>query len=190
MVTKNGIIKKTAASAYINIKNELLGIILNDSDELLCVKPLLGDKDIITFSKNGFGVRYHSTEVRETSRLSKGVIAGTFAEDDRIVGLDILNKNDSYIMVITNKGNMKKCSLDTFKTMNRMDKPLRIVNIDTNDSIFKIRTIRGNEKFKVYTKENIVEFKAEDIIEIPRMSKFKKMIPVNRGNMLVELVED
>jgi len=190
MVTKNGIIKKTAASAYVNIKNELLGIILNDGDELLCVKPLLGDKDIITFSEKGFGVRYHSTEVRETSRLSKGVIAGTFSENDRIVGLDILNKNDKYIMVITNKGNMKKCSLDTFKTMNRMDKPLRIVSIDNNDSIFKIRTIRGNEKFKVYTKENIVEFKAEDVIELPRMSKCKKMIPVNRGNMLVELVED
>lgn len=190
MVTKNGIIKKTSASAYVNIKNELLGIILNDGDELLCVKPLLGEKDIITFSEKGFGVRYNSSEVRETSRLSKGVIAGTFSEDDRIIGFDILNKNDKYIMVITTKGNMKKCSLDTFKTMNRMDKPLRIVTIDSNDPIFKVRTIRGNEKFKLYTKESIVEFKADDVVELPRMSKCKKMIPVTRGNMLIELMEE
>lgn len=190
MITKNGIIKKTLASSYSNIKNELLGIALNDGDELLMVKQMLGDKDIIVYSNKGNGIRYNTSEIRETSRLTKGVNAGNFPDNEYPIGFDVLNKNDKYILVITNKGNSKKSSLDTFKTMTRSSKPLRLVSVDSGDSIFKIRTIRGDEEFKLFTKENIQEFKSKDIVELPRLSKCKKTFPVGKGNVLVELIEN
>ena len=189
MITKNGIIKKTLADSYTNIKNELLGLIIKDDDELVCVKLLVGDKDIIVYTASGFGVRFNSSEIRETSRMSIGVKAISMSDEDTIVGMDILNPKDKYILVITQKGNAKKCTLETFKTMNRADKPLRIVTLDDSDEIFKIQTIKGKEKFDVFTKDGIEKIDCDDIVELPRLSKGKKTIPVRKGNVLVELFE-
>lgn len=189
MITKNGMIKKTLADSYVNIKNELLGLIIKDDDELVCVKLLVGDKDIVVYTSSGFGVRFNSSEIRETSRMSIGVKAISMTNDDTIIGMDIINPKDKYILVITNKGNAKKCTLDTFKTMNRADKPLRIVTLDSGDEIFKIKTIHGDEKYKLFTKDNIEKLDCEDIVELPRLSKGKKTIPVRKGNVLVELFD-
>ena len=189
MITKKGIIKKTLANAYTNIKNELLGLIVKDDDELVCVKLLAGDRDIVVYTSSGFGVRFNSEEIRETSRMSVGVKAISMSDDDTIVGMDIVNPKDKYILVITQKGNAKKCTLSTFKTMNRADKPLRIVTLDENDEIFKIRTIHGDEKFKLFTKDSLETVNCEDIVELPRLSKGKKTIPVRKGNVLIELFE-
>lgn len=189
MITKKGIIKKTLANAYTNIKNELLGLIVRDDDELVCVKLLAGEKDIVVYTSSGLGVRFNSEEIRETSRMSVGVKAISMSDDDTIVGMDIVNPKDQYILVITHKGNAKKCTLSTFKTMNRADKPLRIVTLDENDEIFKIRTIHGNEKFKLFTKDSLESIDCEDIVELPRLSKGKKTIPVRKGNVLIELFE-
>ena len=73
--------------------------------------------------------------------------------------------------------------------MNRADKPLRIVTLDENDEIFKIRTIHGDEKFKLFTKDSLETVNCEDIVELPRLSKGKKTIPVRKGNVLIELFE-
>lgn len=190
MITKNGIIKKTLASSYSNIKNELLGMILKDDDKLICVKMLVGDKDILVYTNKGFGVRFNSSEIRESSRMTVGVKAISMSDDENIIGMDILNSKDKYILVITQKGLSKKCTLDTFKTMNRADKPLRIITLDDSDELFTIQTIKGNETFDVFMKNGIEVIKAENILELPRLSKGKKVIPVKKGDLIVKIFEE
>ena len=189
MITKNGIIKKTLASSYVNIKNELLGMILRDDDKLICVKLLVGDKDILVYTDKGFGVRFNSDEIRETSRMTVGVKAISMSDDESIIGMDILNEKDKYIFVLTQKGMGKKCTLDNFKTMSRADKPLRIITVDDSDSIFNIRTVKGKETFDVFMKSGLTELNIDDVIELPRLSKGKKLIPVKKGDVIVELME-
>lgn len=190
MITKNGIIKKTPASSYTNIKNELLGMILKDDDKLICVKMLAGDKDILVYTDKGFGVRFNSSEIRESSRMTVGVKAITMSDDEHIIGMDILNSKDKYILALTQKGLCKKCTLETFKTMNRADKPLRIITLDDNDELFSIQTIKGTETFDVFMKNGIEVIKTEDVLELPRLSKGKKLIPVKKGDLIVKLFEE
>jgi len=189
MVTKQGLIKKTLVNAYINIRNELLGAIIKDGDELVCVKTLLGDSEILVYNSNGFGIRFSSEEIRETSRMSAGVKTMNLNDDEYIVGMDIINDKDKYLLVITNKGIVKKSPIDSFNNMKRANDPLRIITLTDDDSLFMIRTIKGNEKFKLYTKNSVEKLDANDIPELPRLSKGKKIIPVGKSGAIVKLIE-
>lgn len=187
MLTKKGIIKKTEASAYTNIKNEILGVIVRNDDELVCVKMLVGDKDVLVYTKSGLGVRFNSSEIRETSRMSIGVKAIDMSDTDEIAGMEILNNDDKFILPITSKGYGKKCTLDTFKTMSRADRPLKIITLDENDTVFDMLTIRGSEVYDVYTKDDIQKLNSEDVPELPRLSKGRKLIGVKKGSNIVKL---
>ena len=100
------------------------------------------------------------------------------------------HSKDKYILALTQKGLCKKCTLETFKTMNRADKPLRIITLDDNDELFSIQTIKGTETFDVFMKNGIEVIKTEDVLELPRLSKGKKLIPVKKGDLIVKLFEE
>ena len=187
MITKNGIIKKTEALSYSNIKNEILGVIIKNDDALVCVKLLVGDKDILVYTKSGLGVRFNTSEIRETSRMSIGVKAINMSDEDEICGMEILNTDDKFILPITSKGFGKKCTLNTFKTMSRADKPLKIITLDDGDIVFDMLTIKGSEVYDVYTKDDIQKLDIEDVPELPRLSKGKKLISVRKGSNIVKL---
>jgi len=189
MITKNGLIKKTLASAYTNMRNELLGLIVKDDDSLVCVKTLLGESEILVYNNNGFGIRFNSEEIRETGRMSSGVKAMNLDNGEEIIGLDIINPKDKYLLVITNNGVVKKSPIDTFVNKKRANDPMRIITLNDGDSIFTIQTIRGNEKFKLYCKNSVEVIDTEELAELPRLSKGKRMISTGKTGIPVKLIK-
>lgn len=190
MVTKDGIIKKTPASSYTNIKNELLGMIVRDDDKLVTVKLVVGDKDILLYTNKGFGNRFSSSEVRDTSRMSIGVKGIDLGKEEYVIGMDVMNDKDKYLFALTGRGNGKKCELSTFKTMTRNSKPLRIISLDDNDYVLTIRTVKGKETFKAYLKSSIEEINMDDVPTLPRLSKGKKLFGVKRGDVIIDIKEN
>jgi len=193
MITKNGIIKKTPIKYYMNIKSELVGLIIKENDMLKSVKLLAGDKDVVIYTNKGFGVRIPSSDIKETSRMSIGIKAIELTEDEEVIGMDIVNDKDKYLFVLTNKGNGKKCTLNEFKTMERNSKPLRIISLNNerldiyDENIVMIKTVRGNEVFKAYLKNTVEEIKIKDVIELPRLSKGRKLISVRKGEVIIDI---
>jgi DNA gyrase subunit A len=190
MITKNGLIKKTPVDAFMNIRTGLLGIVIKDGDELVCCKTLVGDKDIVVYSDDGMGTRFNSSEITETGRMSVGVLSMPLNDGEGIIGLDILNNKDKFLLVITNKGFAKKCDLSTFETKGRNSKALRLVTVDDNDSVNLIRTIRGDETFNVFTTSGKETISCkDDVVTLPRLSKGRKLIAVKRSDVLIGIRE-
>lgn len=189
MVTKKGIIKKTNAANYANLKNELLGMIIKEDDELQTVKLLAGDKDILVYTNKGYGIRFSSKEIRDTGRMSIGVKALDLSDGERVIGMDVVNKGDKFLFTLTNKGRGKKCTLDNFKTMDRAAKPLRITSIADDEEVIMIKTVKGNELFKAYLKNSIEDIQIAEVNELPRLSKGRKLIPVAKGEVIIDIKE-
>lgn len=187
MITRNGIIKKTAVSNYMGIKNELLGMVIKDGDQLQCVKLLMGDKDIVVYSSKGLGIRFNSSELKETSRLTVGVKAMDLGKDETIIGMDLVNEGDNYLFALTTKGTGKKCTLSTFDTMERNAKPLRIITLDKGEELLTVRTVKGNETFKAYLKGSVETINLENVPELARLAKGKKLIPVRKGEQIIDI---
>ena len=187
MITKNGVIKKTPINYYMNIKNELVGVIIKENDTLKSVKILMGDKDVVIYTNKGFGVRISSSIIKETSRLSIGIKAiELISDDEEVIGMDIINEKDKYLFILTSRGNGKKCVLSEFKSMERNSKPLRIISLN-DETVVMIKTVKGNETFKAYLKNSVEIIKINDVIELPRLSKGRKLIPVKRGEVIIDV---
>ena len=80
-VTKKGIIKKTKLSEFeSNRKTGLVAIKIAEDDELISVNKTDGTKDIFIVTKQGKGIRFHESDVRETGRNTMGVKAITLSK--------------------------------------------------------------------------------------------------------------
>ncbi|NNV04714.1 DNA gyrase C-terminal beta-propeller domain-containing protein, partial [Brevibacillus sp. MCWH] len=141
------------------------------------------------YKNKGFGARFSTEEVKETNRMAGGIKSIELTEDEFIIGMDIVNPSDKFIFCLTDKGTGKKCTLDNFKTMTRGSKPLRIISLEENESISLIRTVKGTEKFKVFLKSTIEEIDMKEVVELPRLSKGKKLLPVPKGEVIVDIKE-
>jgi DNA gyrase subunit A len=186
-ITENGIIKKTLADKYINIKPSLISLILKENDRLVQVKVAKKDSDMLIYTRKGLGIRFNLSDVRDTNRVTTGVSAFKLEEDDKVIGLDILSNEDKYLMVLTNRGAGKKCTLSNFKTTSRNSDLLRIISLDDDEDISLARTIKGTEIFNVYTKNNIIQLDVNDLVELPRMSRGRKILSLGKSNYIVDV---
>ncbi|WP_066347111.1 DNA topoisomerase (ATP-hydrolyzing) subunit A [Geminocystis sp. NIES-3708] len=93
MLTKKGFIKKTALSAFGNIRsNGLIAISLEDNDELRWVRLATEDDSILIGSRRGMAIHFHADnqQLRPLSRTAKGVKSMKLRTGDQIISMDIL----------------------------------------------------------------------------------------------------
>jgi DNA gyrase subunit A len=88
MVTKQGIIKKSALSEYQNIRaNGINAINIDDDDELLDVIRSDGKQQIFIATNDGMAVRFNETEVRPMGRVARGVRGVNLRKGDFVVAV-------------------------------------------------------------------------------------------------------
>ncbi|MGI0481299.1 DNA topoisomerase (ATP-hydrolyzing) subunit A [Geminocystis sp. CENA526] len=94
MLTKKGFIKKTAVSAFANIRsNGLISITLEDNDELRWVRLATDDDSILIGSRRGMAIHFHADnqQLRPLGRTAKGVKSMKLRSGDEIISMDILS---------------------------------------------------------------------------------------------------
>lgn len=117
--TKNGIVKKTPLSEYENVfSNGKIAIVLDEDDELVNVNLTDGFRNIILITSEGKSITFKETDVRNTSRRTKGVIGINLAKTDFVVSSDI-QEDFGDIFFITENGFGKKTPPEEFKLQRR-----------------------------------------------------------------------
>ncbi|MDF2675754.1 MAG: gyrA [Bacillota bacterium] len=133
LATKKGIIKKTKLSEFdTSRKSGLVAIKIAEDDELISVDKTDGTKDIFIVTKYGKGIRFDESDVRETGRNTMGVKAITTSEDDELVSMSILAKDeeDKLIMTLTENGYAKMTLSSEYRCQNRGGKGMKAHNIN------------------------------------------------------------
>ena len=102
--TKMGTVKKTALSAYANIRsNGIIAIGLAQGDELIGVEQTSGQDEILLGTKKGMAVRFHedsdSGGVRAMGRGAGGVRGIRLGKGDEVVGLIVVRGDESPAVV-------------------------------------------------------------------------------------------
>lgn len=129
MVTKTGTVKKTRVSDFANInKNGLIAVNLKDGDELITVKKVTDDDQILLFTKFGQSCRFKSTDVRPMGRSATGVRGMNLSAGDEIIAMQLDSQGDS-ALIVSEKG-LGKCTL-------------------LSEFPLKSRGIKGNKCYKI-----------------------------------------
>ena len=119
MVTRNGTIKRTALSAYRNVrKGGIIAINLEEGDELAWVRNTTGEDDLIIATRQGVAIRFAESDVRPMGRTATGVRGIKLAENDSVVSL-IIPRGEGAILTVTQNGYGKRTAAAEYPTKSR-----------------------------------------------------------------------
>jgi DNA gyrase subunit A len=120
--TKNGMIKKTAISEFINVRRTgLIAISLKKGDLLRECQKSSGEDEIILVTKKGQGIRFKEKEVRSMGRQAAGVRGIKLKKDDELVGMEVIKKGISKgnLLFLTEDGFGKRTEIKEFRIQKR-----------------------------------------------------------------------
>ena len=119
MVTKNGKIKRTALSAYKNVrKNGLIAVGLDEGDEIAGVRMTDGNAQLIVATRNGYAIRLEEDKIRAMSRSAHGVKAIKLRDGDCVVSMARIREGAS-LLTITDKGYGRRTELESYRIQGR-----------------------------------------------------------------------
>ncbi|NCS99778.1 DNA gyrase subunit A [Candidatus Parcubacteria bacterium] len=96
MVTKNGIIKKTAISEFENVRRSgLIAILLKEGDLLRKISETGGEDEIILVTKNGKSIKFKEKDIRSMGRSAAGVKGIKLGKEDEVIGMDVIQNQKS-----------------------------------------------------------------------------------------------
>ena len=103
MATASGLVKKTALSAYSRpMKGGIIAIQLNEGDELINVRIVSGNDDVVLGTRNGMSIRFSHHDARAMGRNTRGVNGIRLAADDKVVGMVVADPTTSLLTVCEN----------------------------------------------------------------------------------------
>lgn len=191
MVTRKGIVKKTALSEFANIrKNGLAAINLRDDDELIEVKTTEADREIFLVTKQGMCIRFKETDVRATGRTSMGVIGMNLSDGDEIIGMQLQTQGDS-LLIVSENGMGKRTYLEEFTVQKRGGKGVKCYKITekTGDVIGVKAVTDDNEIMMITTEGIIIQLRMQDISTLGRITSGVKMINLDEGIKVAQIAK-
>lgn len=138
MVTKNGVIKKTALSEYQNIRaNGINAINIDEGDELLEVIRTDGKRQIFVATHDGMAVRFQETDVRPMGRAARGVRGVNLRAGDYVVAVcSVSQEGTEKILSVSEKGFGKQTTVGSYRLAKRGG--IGVINMKTTEKTGKV----------------------------------------------------
>ena len=134
MVTKRGLIKRTELKYYSRIrKSGVIGIELNEGDELAWAGLTSGSDDLLLSTKNGYANRFNESDARPMGRGTRGHKAVTLRDSDEVVGVAIVSE-DRKILTVTSNGRGRLSTPDNYLAKKRGGKGAK--NFECEDGVY------------------------------------------------------
>lgn len=185
LATRRGLIKKTAAAEFDNIrKSGKIAINLNEGDELISVQVTSGEDEIIAASHAGKCIRFAETDVRPTGRDTQGVKCMEIDEDDAVV--DMISVKEGYdILTVSALGYGKRSDVNEYRLQTRGGKGVKagVFNEQTG-SLVCMKLVREEEDVMLIADNGVViRTRADEISRIGRDTKGVKIMKLNGGSI-------
>jgi DNA gyrase subunit A len=189
MCTQNGIVKKTTLSQYSNNrKNGLIGINLDDGDELIAVRLTDGDREITIITKSGQSIRFSEGEVRPQGRTTRGVKGITLRSEDQVVAMDVV-KNDAELLVITENGFGKRTPFEQYRVQSRGGIGIKTLNLtEKNGQIVGGRVVYPEHELMLINASGmIIRVTVKDIPSMGRNTQGVKIMRLDDDDRVVAI---
>jgi DNA gyrase subunit A len=134
MTTQFGTVKKTKIEEFENVRRSgLISIKLEKDDELRWVEATTGTDEIVVTTRNGQAIRFKESDVRPMGRTAAGVRGIKLKTDDRVVGMDVVFKNQkgNQLLTISENGFGKRSNLTAYKVQKRGGSGIKTAQVTT-----------------------------------------------------------
>ena len=185
LATRRGLIKKTAAAEFDNIrKSGKIAINLNEGDELISVQITSGEDEIIAASHAGKCIRFAETDVRPTGRDTQGVKCMEIDEDDAVV--DMISVKEGYdILTVSALGYGKRSDVNEYRLQTRGGKGVKAGVFNEQTGVLVCMKLVKEDEDVMLIADNgvVIRTRANEISRIGRDTKGVKIMKLNSGSI-------
>jgi DNA gyrase subunit A len=188
MATKQGILKKIDAVEFENTKkNGIIAISLKKNDELVDVKIVHPDDDVVIASKKGSLLRTNLSKMRSMGRGAAGIIGMRLDSDDEIIGTDVVVK-DSDLFVVTEFGYGKRMTYKSFAAKGRGGKGMTYLKItEKNGHAIGIKSVLPKDEIIIASKSGMtIRVLAEEVSEQGRSTVGVRLLTTTENDTVTD----
>ena len=187
--TRLGVVKKSALSAYGNVRAVGLNAInIREGDELIDVQITSGEDEIILASRGGMAIRFNEGDARLMGRATAGVRGLKLRGGDVVMGMVVV-RPDSTLLVVSENGMGKRTNVDAYRLQKRGG--TGVINLKTSEKtgqVVAIKSVQEDEQLMVITKAGVVNRqRVSEISLIGRATQGVKLVNLDKGDIVVDV---
>jgi DNA gyrase subunit A len=190
--TRSGQVKKTALSAYANVRSGgIIAINVEEGDELLSVRITGGEDQIFIGTRQGMGIRFSEKDVRPMGRDTTGVIGVVLRkENDEVVEMDVVGEH-SNLLSVTEKGYGKRSEVLEYRLQGRGGSGVINIRVtDKNGPVVGIKSVTDMDQLLLITQSGmLIRIKVKDIRETGRAVQGVRLIQLDEGDRVVAVAK-
>ena len=189
MCTKNGVIKKTALSAFSNPRaGGIIAVTIDKGDNLVAAGLTDGKKEILIGTKKGLGIRFNEDDVRDMGRTARGVRGIDLQKGNEVVGMEIV-KDNSTIMTIAENGFGKRTELDEYRLQSRGGKGIiTIKTTERNGDVVGILQVSDDDEIMMITAHGkVIRLKLKSIRTIGRNTQGVRLFDLDKEDKIKDV---
>ncbi|MCH5197510.1 MAG: DNA gyrase subunit A [Oscillospiraceae bacterium] len=192
MITRKGVIKRTALSDFKNIrKSGIIAINIDEGDVLENVLITNGNDDIFVATHNGLGIRFNENDSRVLGRTARGVKAVSFkSDDDYVVGAEVIGENETEgrILTVSEDGTGRKSIYDDYRVQSRGGFGSMNYRTDKYGLVAGVKKIYDDDDIIMISSAGIIiRLSGEDVRECARPSKGVRLIKLGEGDKVIAI---
>ena len=190
MATKNGVVKKTALTAFQKrYAPGLRAINLDEGDKLIGTIITGGKDEVCLASETGKAIRFKESDVRAMGRSTRGVKGMNISKNDRVISM-IKVIPDAKLLTLSENGYGKRTDISEFSGQKRGGKGVIALNTSTRNGkmVAAVQVIDGDEVMLIGNKGTMIRTKVDQISVIGRNTQGVKVVTTREAEMLVDAV--
>jgi len=195
MVTRDGTIKKTAASSFAGIRaNGLIAIKLKGNDELMDARFVCKNDEVMLTTRKGQAIRFKEDDIREMGRGAAGVRGVKLGkEDDYVVSMAIIKPemHDFDVFALGTNGYGKRTKLSEYKVQNRGGSGIKTMKVSdkTGDLVgARVITPDHSELIAMSLKSQVIRLAVDEISILGRDTQGVRIMKLRDGDSVASFV--
>jgi len=197
MVTRNGVVKKSDAGAFKEVRRSgLIAITLRDDDSLIAAQFVGKGDQVSLITKLGQAIRFEETDIRQMGRTAAGVTGMKLGAKDHIMSADVLKKDaiDREILIVTENGFGKTTPAKEYKIQKRGGSGIKTVKVTAKTGpVVRGIIITAEERIEgelviMSKKGQVIKLPLKQVPALKRDTQGVKVMKMRAGDSIASVV--
>ncbi|MEO0067770.1 MAG: DNA gyrase subunit A [candidate division WOR-3 bacterium] len=193
-VTRQGMVKRTSLEAFSNPRRKgIIAMTVDKNDALIATLLTSGKDEILLVTRNGMGIKFKESDVREMGRSARGVRGIRLKKGDEVIGAVVCTPGTSLLTVFDN-GFGKRTDFELFPIQRRGGKGVIAAKpVEKSGKLACAKAVSDSSEIIVTSRQGVViRVKCADIRKCGRATTGVKVMAVEKGDAVVDvaLIED
>lgn len=184
--TQKGTVKKTALSAFANVRRGgIIAILIGKDDTLIEARLTTGHNQVVLITCQGKSIRFSEEDVRQMGRPAAGVRGIALGKKDEVVALAVV-EDENTLLVAGENGIGKRTEFDEYRIQSRGGKGIITMKLtEKTGGVVGALTVRDSDELMLITVGGqMVRTRVHEIRQTGRNTQGVKLIDLDKGDKL------